>query len=252
MPDVSLVTPTSDRLEAVRILRDYVGRLRVKGIDVEWILVDDGSKPVRDDRQLRQDLFTTNFLENGVRRRYYRRDPSITPLESFAGNLLKALGKAEGHWILVLEDDDWYHPRYVEWMVRFLHEYDLVGLGANGIYYHVGVRRWRTVDHRNSTSLSRMAFSRGILGEVFRVVDETAARGSHSFDWEIWAHSGRFPRILTEDPPMVVSMKGLPGRRGMGSMHDPKRYDREDPELFQLRAWIGRDASRYERFRKRR
>lgn len=252
MAKVSLVTPTSDRPRAFGLLVDYVSRLSLTDLDGEWIVVDDGVEPVRDCRQIRERLFTNDHLPNGLRRRYFRREPSVTPLESFAANLLKGLGKAEGEWIFILEDDDWYHRYYLEWMARFLGEYELVGLGGEGIYYHVGVRRWRTIPHEHATSLSRTAFTRAILGDVFRAVDETASRGQHAFDYEIWTHSARFLRFLSDDHPHVVSMKGLPGKRGMGGMHDASKYVFEDWNMRRLQGWIGRDASNYDGFLKKR
>lgn len=56
--------------------------------------------------------------------------------------------------VLLIENDDYYHPRYIERMCEFWVDNDkpeLLGLNYT-IYYHIKLKRWLRFDHHNRAS----------------------------------------------------------------------------------------------------
>lgn len=66
---------------------------------------------------------------------------------------LKSMGQPV-HVIALMENDDWYHPEYLETMVRWWISYGKPNLfGINySIYYHLGLKKYFRMDHFTRSS----------------------------------------------------------------------------------------------------
>lgn len=219
---LTAVTPTGDRPEALALLERWIERA-VLPSHFEWIIVDDGVDPIK--RPSRP-------------HRYIRREP--TPGISLASNLLAGLAAATYGGVVVLEDDDWYSRGWLQWCALALEDAELVGEG-HAAYYHVGMRRWVRHTNRQWACLSATAFR----GRARALLEEILAEAIGPFvDVSLW-QEWRGSRLLTvPQTPGVVGIKGMPGRRGIGSGHRGGcRHD--DHGLRKLREWTGDDAMVY-------
>jgi len=130
-------------------------------------------------------------------------------------NLLLLLQRAKGDYLSIIEDDDWYSPDYLLWMVGRL-EGDVVGISPT-VYYHLPSAKFAVLDHPGRSSLftvvGRTAFLRPQLEAVIR-------EGSGpSIDLRLWPRLGS--RAGT-----VLSGSAIGIKHGWGSClgqgHNPK------------------------------
>jgi hypothetical protein len=220
---LSVITMTGDRPEAFALCERWMKRQTIA--PDEWIVVDDGKTPTA----------------CTMGQRYLRRDPKPSdPPNTLTLNLMHALDAATGDAIVIVEDDDWYAPDYLEWMLDELQRLDVAGEG-NALYYHVGVRRWREFEHDGHASLCSTGFRRSVLQQVRRL----AQTPDPFIDTRIWKLRGMRKRVSTT-ARRVIGIKGMPGRTGTGVGHRPTGDQwNDDPDLMKLRSLIGADADAY-------
>ena len=81
-------------------------------------------------------------------------EPAIYPDCDITWRYRKAYEKVKDYdLILLMENDDWYSPKYIETMVnQYLSKLaDIIGTSYT-IYYHVGIRKWLKLTHPNRSS----------------------------------------------------------------------------------------------------
>lgn len=225
MEGVSLITPTGDRPVAFRFCEEYIARQTwvQNGNPLQWIVVDDGTVPT----------------ECTCGQDYVRRKPDGGP-RSLHRNLIAGLRRAAYDRILIIEDDDWYAPEYIAHMAGLLETWELVG-ESRAKYYHVEHRRYRTFGNWRHASLCQTGFRQHLAA----LVEECCEPVSPFIDMRIWAFD--LEKFLEPQSRMVVGIKGMPGRAGIGSGHRNVHRGRyhTDGDGSVLRSWIGADATRY-------
>lgn len=164
---------------------------------------------------------------------------------TLADNLALLLEQVTGDAVVVFEDDDWYHPLWVEYCVEKLQQFPMVG-ELHTRYYHLPLRKYRDMETRARSSLCNTAF-RPEMGKFLRTAYEA---GHVGIDARFWAEAIRHGTKYHLNPGpqwYVVGMKGLPGRPGMGAGHRANFYrNRPDTDEVVLRSWIGDyDADHY-------
>jgi hypothetical protein len=247
MFDLTLITPTGDRPEAFALCERWMraqrfadGREIVFGasstdsatqrlsvsasrFSVQWLVIDDGPVP------------TPCAMGQEVVRR--EPDPRFDPPHTLALNLRKALPCVASDRVLIIEDDDYYGPTYLETMMRWLDVAPLVGeIGAK--YYNVRLPGWFRHHGHSHASLCRTGFSR----EVFGMFSSVIADDHPSVDLRLWtAWKGARVGWVDDagDARLCVGMKGMPGRAGATWRH-AKGYER-DAGLAVLKRWVGDD-----------
>lgn len=223
---VTVITPTGGRPEAFSLCHRFMERQSFQG-EVQWIVVDDGAPRTTDSLPSRHEVL------------YLFPTPPWSPRQNtLSRNLLKALPHVKYDKVLIIEDDNWYAPTYIETMSQRLEDGDLVG--ENSIrYYHVPSHQWRTMGIASRASLGQTGFRAKVLPELCRVCGE----GLTFIDVRLWETSGR--KVLSPDSGICIGMKGLPGRPGIGVGHRPECGGdwAADPDSQTLRSWIGEDAN---------
>lgn len=217
---LTCITPTGGRPEALalcdRYMQDQINQ------DFRWIVLDDcdpaSPKPERADLVMRPG---------------WRWDGSEHTLSRSLVSLLDAAPGA----VVVIEDDDVYRPGYTEFMALALEKHDLVGL-KNPVYYNVVNRTWQEMPSEHRASLC----ATGVKGEAKRVLRWIAEKRRWPIDEHLW----RMCKGHLIDLNLVVGIKGLPGRPGIGMGH--RMEGKPDPEANLLRGLIGDCASCYDRF----
>lgn len=221
---ISLITPTGGRPEAFHLLEYHMSRSNFNG-QFQWIVVDDF------------DPATPTTLGQNVIRAEPRWQPGKITM---CRNILVALDAVRFDKVLFIEDDEAYLPDYLDTMYQALETCDLVGL-IPARYYNVATRKFREIRNVKHASLCQT----GIRRAMFPRVRELCKLGNPFLDLQLWTSRGNL--IVRDD---VVSIKGLPGRPGIGIGHKKSDGWAADPELKQLTKWLGNAklANMYSRF----
>jgi hypothetical protein len=238
---IVLITPTRDRPEAFALCERYMESQTERKFF--WLVVDDGDAPA------------VHAPARGFERRaVLRREPSKL-VNTLPHNLMAALqhpmlSKPEGQLVLMIEDDEWYHPKYVETMVAQLEQAKQGFVGqANARYYHLLHRAWWCPDNQQHASLCRTAWvhNETEASWVRSCTADALKEGDPFIDMRIWKRrplsgppsfrANPKLKLLQEHQWMSVGMKGLPGRPGLGSAHTGGSRWAPDPKGAVLAGW---------------
>lgn len=217
---ITCITCTGDRIVAFDLCARWMQDQTI--IPSQWIVVDDGKIPT-----------TPKINCEYVRREPQRNDP----LHTMTMNLKLALSKVTGDKIIIWEDDDYYSPKYIEEMSKKLDEYDLVGIGKSKYY---NIQAFRYYQHngeafKDHASLAQTAFKKSLIPLILKKMN-----GDQFLDVRIWQGLRGNSNIFVDDKEsLYVGIKGMPGRKGIGSGHNPNMEGyKDDKNKAVLRAWI--------------
>jgi len=224
---ITAITPTGDRPLAFRLCQQWMAN-QTRRPD-QWIVVDDGKVP----------LTPTHAMT------YIRREPQPDdPQHTLNLNLMAALPLITGDKILIIEDDEYYAPGYVEEMARRLDQAEVVGI-CRSKYYHVPTGGYSTIGNTTHASLAETAFQASFLPEIKEILSGSS---DPYVDMRIWQKAGpRGSVFVDNDKPLYLGIKGLPGRGGIGQGHNPAIYgNRKDPaDRAVLKKWVPGDDQVY-------
>ena len=143
--DVTVITCTGDRPESFKLLQKWMSQQTMK--PKQWIVVDDGFDP----------LYPSKEFE------YIRREPAKEDYShTLCLNFEKALEIVKYDKVIVMEDDDWYSPTYIDYMYQFLDKADLVGLG-NLIFYYPSIGKYMERKSVRHPAFAQTAFRKVII-----------------------------------------------------------------------------------------
>lgn len=226
---VTLVTPTGHRPEAFALCQKYIDRQTYKG-DIQWIIISDDPNIAVPVKSLDTEIYP------GPK----QWSPGINTQRL---NLDAAIPHVKGDYVFIIEDDDWYSPKYIESTLALLQMADVVGEG-NTKYYNLKHSCYRELQNYAHSSLCQTAFRRSALPTFEQAVNS----GKEFIDIEFW-RLARSKMIYTE-ANLSIGMKGLPGRPGIGLGHRPVDFT-ADYDMQKLIEWIGEeDAKAYKPFYK--
>ena len=238
---VTIITCTGARPEAIKLCGRMLARQSYRG-PMHWLVVDDCGPPTAD----------LQYAE-GISTTIVRPEPRWkTGQNTQRRNLTWALNRAsmddDHDKILFVEDDDYIAPDYVEFMARMLGNGTLLAGEQTSNYYHLPTRKYRTIHNNNYASLGQTIIHRSLAQSLIDV----CGRGG-PIDQRFWRlhlrdnHGLLFSvKRSVGGSSMVIGMKGLPGRPGIGIGHCSDFYRDEDHSGEMLRRWIGDDAQWYE------
>ena len=224
---ITCITPTGDRQEAFALTRKWMKSQTMQ--PDQWLVIDDGFSPLKE--ELREGLD------------YIRRTPFANEGHTLTTNMTLALPYIKGDIILIFEDDDWYGPKYIETMVEHLRTHHLVGEGF-ARYYHVKAGKYYRVDNREHASFCQTGFTRDIL-HLF----EKSIPGDPYIDMRFWLKFAKDHKFLffdeNDNMQLHCSLKGLKGRKGIGTGHDwNSHYYLKDSNHQQLIKWVGEENAK--------
>lgn len=234
---ITCLTMTGDRPLAFSLSKRWMEQQTVK--PTQWIIIDDGVVP-----ENKPDL---DFVD------YIRREPkSSDPKQTMILNLQEAVKHIDGGKILIIEDDEYYSPWYIEEMSSRLDQHELVGIGRSK-YYYLPAFTYYSHPNMGHASLAQTGFTKSFLPDVIDVLD-----GDPFLDTRIWnivnpgkinmketgrsiVVSGDGRGLIFDDraKSLYVGMKGLPGRAGIGAGH--KGVGSQDQNKQTLRSWVLKD-----------
>lgn len=223
---ISLITPTADQPAGIALCERWIARQTVQ--PDEWIVADDGIVPAT--------------LSMG--QQHLARTRQHEGAQSLAANILVALETVTGDIVIVVEHDDHYAPNHIEVCVDRLKTASATGARQQR-YYNVEHRCWILMQNIGS-SLCNTAFRADQIPKMQAAGKAAFQRKAIGLDRLFW-DSLRIGKDV-HGINTVVGIKGLPGRKGLGMGHRPGTNGRRwtpDPDLRQLRAWIGDDVQAY-------
>ena len=225
---LTLLTATGARPEAWAICEKMALRQTYKG-SVHWIIVDDGKDPQ-----------PITFQRENWKLSVIMPQPSWSPGQNTqARNLMEGLRLVSNADRLVIwEDDDAYHPQWLERVDQWLDRHDLVG-EAPARYYNVQSKRFRRLQNNQHSSLCSSAM-KGDAIERFR---RELKPGIQFIDINLWRNFRGSQALYPTE--MVVGIKGMPGRGGIGMGHKVEFKGDVDKDGSVLRQWTEQNADLY-------
>lgn len=226
---VTLITTTGWRAQGFALAEKYVARQTYKG-EIQWIVVSDDRSETPTTCTMGQEYYQCPIIwKPGINTQRYCLDVAIQ--------------KVRGDIVVVWEDDDVYKPDYISTLVDFLNHADIVGECACTYYSLKSPRGFKEMGNQRHASLCSTAFKKSYLPHFYRAVHS----GHEYIDISLWgfAHRYNHKHILFSGMNLVLGMKGLPGRTGIGVGHQEQDFI-ADPHFVKLKQLIGpEDAQAY-------
>jgi hypothetical protein len=215
------ITCTGDRPEAFDLCKRWMAS-QTEVVE-QWIVVDDGKVPLPSELTLGTE--------------YVRRVPNNNEGHTLLLNLKEAIPRIRGDRIIIIEDDDWYGPTYVQTMRKYLDCYDLVG-ECFARYYFLPTKKYRRIGNKLHASFSQTGFVRSLLPVLERNLE-----GDPYIDTRLWSAVKERKYLIVDSEDRLhlhCSMKGLKGRKGIGTGHNGlSEYYHDDIGLETLIRWVG-------------
>lgn len=205
------------------------------GGGVRWIVADDGDEPARP---------TLGQIHVRSER---KRKPGHHSLVENLRAAQNQIGDARA--VLFIEDDDYYSPTYVQRMVDAIDAGADIAGTAPHVSFHSATWRFNIAANKRHAALCATALGPGAFAAL---AAETTPKhdGRVYVDVRTWTRCKGAKAILDGSTPIVVGVKGLPGRLGAETCHrvDYHRWKSDGGET--VRRWLGDDANAYTEFLK--
>lgn len=222
---LTLLTMTGARPEAWELCKLWMRQQDYRGA-VRWIVVDDGPDP--------QSLAGTpqGWQVLGVRPDHVWQPGQNTQRQNILAGL-EHVSTADK--LVIIEDDDWYHPRYLSTMATRLEQVDMAG-EQDALYYHAQRGYGKRCGNTQHASLCQT----GLKGAGIEALRDSAQVNRAFIDGIMWrgftGEKHLWPTTL------CIGIKGLPGRGGIGVGH---RLSNGNVTAAQVAAIMGRDFEHY-------
>jgi hypothetical protein len=226
---LTLLTATGCRPEAWKICQKLMQRQTYAG-PVHWIIVDDGETPQ-----------IVDFYRENWKLTIINPTPHWQPGQNTqARNLAQGLRMvSESDNLVIIEDDDCYYPQWLERVEQWLKTHDLVG-ESFARYYNIQTKQARQLQNRTHASLCATAMK----GEAIFALKKYLKPSVQFIDLNLWKNfQGKKALYTTE---MVLGIKGLPGRGGIGMGHKTEFKGQFDDKGSILRQWATTNADLYQ------
>ena len=233
---VSLITCTGSRPLALSMCERFMARQTYKG-PIQWIIVDDSDAA--------HPISSKVIGAPHITQEFYRGPKSWRPgINTQRPNMDEGIKHVKGDYILVVEDDDWYSPHYIETYLWLLTRYPVVGEG-NSRYYALKDRMYKEWNNFRYASLCNTAMH----AEMLPVLDEAVNSGQLFPDMEFWrkCNEKEIPNVILINLYLGVGIKQMPGRPGIGSGHHTNAVEGfiKDPGFNYLKKWVGEEDARH-------
>lgn len=225
---ITVITPTGDRPLMLALCRQWIAMQTVK--PDQWIVVDDGKV-----------ASTPPPGADYIRRAPRRSDGDQT----LVVNLKKAIPYIKGSKILIMEDDEYYAPGYIERMAKELETHEVVGI-IEAKYYHLPSGGNVQIANIVHASLAQTGFRESFLPTFDKLLRDHSPYLDARL-WKVALVAMRGHLFPDREAMLYVGMKGMPGRTGIGTGHTTKMYNNNFDDIHRsvLKRWIPRDYKVY-------
>lgn len=194
---LAIITPTRNRLYTLSLLHKYILH-QTRKPDL-WIIATDGKVPELPREPIEILVTQTEYAGS--------------PTNSFTGNLRRAINLAEENGadaVLIMEDDDWYAPEYVEKMEEAFRRGDIIG---NKPTKTMNIVSGIIKDHQHDGLIvfAQLGFTRSqndlFRASVAQCLKEKIASVDRRF-YKLATEKGIRPEIL-QTPQLYFGLKGI-------------------------------------------
>lgn len=225
---LTLLTATGMRPEAWKICQELMRRQTYAG-DVTWIIVDDGAEQQSID--FKRDKWNLII----VRPEVLWQPETNTQASNLRAGMRHVYPDSR---LVIIEDDDCYHPQWLERVNGWLDTHDLVG-ESFARYYNIAQKKARQLNNQNHASLC----ATGMKGEAILTFAHQLKTGAKFIDLHLWGDFQGSKKVHRTQ--MVTGIKGLPGRTGIGMGHSPTFSGQIDHDGKILRQWVEPNSDLY-------
>jgi hypothetical protein len=241
---IALITPTGGRRKQIQLCAKWMKAQTYKG-KVLWIIVDDCEPK------------TTEFIPKDFRENWEIVHIHPTPVwrpgqntqsRNLQAGIDEVKKRSDIQAIFIIEDDDYYKPEYLLYMLAFFTGNDLCG-EIQTLYCNVELLLYRRCLNARHCSLFQVMFSpkaipifEDVLSKNVKFIDIEFFKNANEANLKIGTFKGL---------DLAVGIKGLPGRKGIGSGHQldiykPREQKRTRQErILELKNLIGDDYKFY-------
>lgn len=144
---VTVITPTRGRPKNFAVLAECMAAQTYEG-EIEWLVVGEDHKGYEVPETARQ-------IRSGC--------GCLKGWDSLLRNLSRGLDEASFETVLIMEDDDWYHPDYIKVMVETAPKADVLGLKNTPAYllyadmWMLGTQGWTSNLRLKGSGLQKFA-----------------------------------------------------------------------------------------------
>lgn len=226
---LTLLTTTGCRQKAWAICEKLMTNQVYEG-QVRWVVVDDG--------EVEQTIsFKRNNWDVEVVRPTHRWKLGSNTQQK---NLIAGLNRIKNtENLVIIEDDDYYDPYYLQTVQNWLITETLVGESASR-YYNLRSKKYRQLSNYFHSSLCSTAL-KGSAIEMLRAICITNKTLIDVNLWKMYKGSKKLYRTN-----MVVGLKGMDGRAGIGIGHNKDFQAKIDEDGSVFQSWLRNDVSLYE------
>lgn len=237
---IALITPTGARAKQIELCAQFMKRQDYEG-EVLWVIVDDAIP-------ITVDCITEDFRPGWTIVKEYPKPAWVYGQNTQYRNLLAGCAvvkKFDVKAVFIIEDDDYYSPRYLREMMERMGKYDIIGEQCT-IYYNPILRGWINNNNKNHSSLFQTAFAPSMIPTFERIC---VSKNGRFIDMTLYRRFGiPLERInLFKADNLAVGIKGISGRAGIGQGHRLKLREKlaPDPNMDKLKELIGDDYIYY-------
>jgi len=229
---IVLITPTGGREKQIQLCAKWM-KAQTCTEEVLWIVVDDCYPCTTD-------FIPVDFKENWTVVKVYPTPIWEVGQNTQSRNLHAGLNaipdKIDASGIFIIEDDDYYKPKYLEIMTAMLEDYDLCG-ETNTFYFNPSFNAGNRCNNTKHSSLFQTAFTTKVIPEFKEILEQN----KKFIDIELFKLDVKINLFTGLD--LAVGIKGLPGREGIGKGHRLSMY--RTPNNIEIGLLIGKDAVAY-------
>lgn len=248
---ITIITPTGNRQYAFSLCEKYMSRQSYQK-DIQWIVVDDGEIPTK-----------TTLNQTYIRPKKLWQ----TGLNTQSSNILLSLDHIRYDKVLIIEDDDWYHPNYISFMNKMFDDnkkFLIFGEGKSR-YYYVNSQIYFYFQSSIMSNLYQTGFRSScidVFKTICRLIDNNLQNDPESTDIFIDQHlwkgfSNQYKKIFFNEN-LSVGMKEVISDNNTNKVNYRRNITRksinknkiqglgkDDINYSILKEWIGSDYVHY-------
>jgi len=209
---LDIITPSGDRPIQFSLCIEWMKRQKFDG-KVHWIIVDDSIKEHYETPEMPFNWEVTHLkIKNkGLKR------------SSQPENVFLALNYVKYDNIVMIEDDDYYCPEWLEICNNNLLSYDISGR-ESVIQYNIKNRTYWDKSYlvKRTNAMAQTSFKSKYIPRLKEICVKHAEDFDPLLDHHLWCsvEENRKFFLKKDEKEYVVGIKGLPGRGGMSNKHD--------------------------------
>lgn len=233
---IDIITPSGDRPVQFSLCTEWMAK-QTFSEPVHWIIVDDSINSHYEVPKMPNNWRITHIK---VTRE------TLGDNSTQADNILKALDHVIYDKIVMVEDDDYYHPDWLNICSYHLNNCDIFGRNSV-VYYNLSNRTFwdKPYPYNDFNPMVQTAFKKSLIPNLKKI----CLKNTTLLDYLLWTSVAQNKKFFLQKGPIeyVVGMKGLFGREGMTKNHKTI-LPTADPKLIFLRRILGEEV--FEKYEK--